>query len=140
MLKKQSSGFTLIELLAVIVILGIIFLISVPMILNVMEDTAKASFKITAGMIVRAADSEYSKKVRKNQEITNLKYEYVNGEFTGEKDLDYKGKRPKDGVVNITEEGEVELSIHDGTFCAWKEIDSNEIHVEKKTKEECGVE
>ena len=41
----MKKGFTLIELLAVIVILAVIALITVPMILNVVEESRKAAFK-----------------------------------------------------------------------------------------------
>ena len=42
----MKKGFTLIELLAVIIILASIALISVPLILNVIEDAKKGAFKI----------------------------------------------------------------------------------------------
>ncbi|MCI5553145.1 MAG: prepilin-type N-terminal cleavage/methylation domain-containing protein, partial [Tenericutes bacterium] len=46
-IHMKNKGFTLIELLAVIVILAVISLIAVPMILGVIEDSRKSSFKVT---------------------------------------------------------------------------------------------
>ena len=44
-LKSRILGFTLIELLAVIVILAIIALITVPIVLNIINDTKMSAFK-----------------------------------------------------------------------------------------------
>ena len=41
----KNKGFTLVELLAVIVILAVISLIATPMILGVVEEAKKSSFK-----------------------------------------------------------------------------------------------
>ncbi|MDD4733363.1 MAG: type II secretion system protein, partial [Bacilli bacterium] len=42
---KTKKGFTLIELIAVIVILAIVALISVPVITGIIKDTKKQAFK-----------------------------------------------------------------------------------------------
>ena len=50
----MKKGFTLIELLAVIVILAVISLITVPMLLNVVEESRKGAFKVTCNEIYDA--------------------------------------------------------------------------------------
>ena len=42
---KNKNGFTLIELLAVIVVLAVVALITVPVVLNVIERVRKESYK-----------------------------------------------------------------------------------------------
>ena len=52
----MKKGFTLIELLAVIIILAIIALIATPLILNVVEDSKKATAEVEAKHIVDAVN------------------------------------------------------------------------------------
>lgn len=56
---KKRNGFTLVELLAVIVILAIILVIAVPSIMNTIADARKSSYKSTAMMVARAAETQY---------------------------------------------------------------------------------
>ena len=52
----MKKGFTLIELLAVIVILSVITLITVPMVMNVIEDSKKKAAVESVNGILDAAD------------------------------------------------------------------------------------
>ena len=45
MKQRNKKGFTLIELLSIIVILGVIALITVPVVSNIMKDMKKKAFK-----------------------------------------------------------------------------------------------
>ena len=49
----NKKGFTIIELLAVIVVLSIILVIAVPRVLNVIEESKKKSFEISANKLVQ---------------------------------------------------------------------------------------
>lgn len=115
---KNKKGFTLVELLAIIVVISLLMVIIKPLIFGIIEEAKKASFKITAGMIAKAGEIEHSRLQLESKVDKNMLYEYIDGVFIGDKDLDYKGERPKKGLVNITEEGLVELAIHNGTYCA----------------------
>lgn len=81
----KKNGFTLIELLAVIVILAIIALISVPLILNVIDEAKMGAFKSSAYGIIETVELEYAQSILKeeNQEIT---YTYTDGVETSNVD------------------------------------------------------
>ncbi|MGE5455741.1 MAG: prepilin-type N-terminal cleavage/methylation domain-containing protein, partial [Ignavibacteriales bacterium] len=74
----RSKGFTLIELLAVIVILAIIALIATPIIIGLIDNTRKESFKDSAYGIVKAGEISYSKDLLDgiNGEVT---FTYTDG-------------------------------------------------------------
>ena len=57
----NKKGFTLIELLAVIVLLGIIAMITTPVVLNAINNSKKQSLQDTGYSIVQAATSYQAK-------------------------------------------------------------------------------
>ena len=69
---KKGNGFTLIELLAVIVILAVILVISIPRILDVIEESKVNTFKSTAQLIADSAEKKYVSNKLNNidEEIT----------------------------------------------------------------------
>src|SRR5574344_1921750 len=89
---NMKKGFTLIELLAVIVILAVIALISTPIIIGLIDDARKESFKSSAYGIVKAGEILYSKDMMKGttEEVT---FTYANGKETSieGKKLEYNG-------------------------------------------------
>ena len=122
----KKKGFTLIELLAVIVILAVITLITVPMIRNVIEDTRKGAFKDS----VMSAFHEVEYYLLENNlseiqedgiEVTSLKLD--NNEF------EY-------GIIIQNGEGELEaINVSDGKYCASGAMTALEVH-----KGECDAE
>jgi len=52
----MNKGFTLIELLAVIIVLGIIFTIIIPKIMNVMDGSEESAFVASTQVMIRAAN------------------------------------------------------------------------------------
>ena len=68
----NKKGFTLIELLAVIVILAIIALIATPAVLNIIEDSRKASAEASARNIVNAAKTYYMSETMNGRTPGNI--------------------------------------------------------------------
>ena len=56
--EDKMKGFTLVELLAVIVILAIILVIAVPKVMDIINDSKKATLESTAKMIASAAEKQ----------------------------------------------------------------------------------
>ena len=71
-MRKKRNAFTLIELLAVIVILAVILVISIPRILDVIEESKVNTFKSTAQLIADSAEKKYVENKLNNidEEIT----------------------------------------------------------------------
>ena len=137
----MKKGFTLIELLAVIVILAIIALIASPIIIGLIDDARKESFKSSAYGIVKAGEILYSKDMMNNTK-EEVVFTYNNGEETSSvdnKQLEYNGAKPDSGNVFINEDGKIAIIIYNGTYCAEKGYDESEIRITSKSKEECKI-
>ncbi len=135
----MKKGFTLIELIAIIVILAIIALISTPVISDIIYKTRVESFKNTANGLISSAGLEHSNDLLMSSE-EKLIFTYTNGVETSNivgKKLEYTGKRPDNGVVVINEDGDIAIAIHNGTLCAIKDFDGNEVIVSKVSIDEC---
>ncbi len=103
MTKINKKGFTLIELLAVIVILGIIFLIAVPVFNNVITRARYGAFGSSKKNIERAAELYYVANVDKIVWDNDISYIEI-GELKNKKYL-------KKNVVNLLNN----MSITDDT-------------------------
>ena len=106
-MKQGKKGFTLIELLAVIVILGIIALISVPVIVNIIGDAKKGAFKASVQSVFRAYETyeaEHNFDVKEKINILDLpltnKETFTSGRVYKEKD-----------IVKVE-------NVSNGTYCA----------------------
>ena len=132
----KNKGFTLIELLAVIVILAVISLIAVPMILGVIEDSRKSSFKITCNEIY---DSYEQYEV--NEELQGNKAENVIFEFGSNRTereevdgtvyepiskLNLKGELPKMGTYKILKDTR-ELVVSNNQYTCIRDGKRNEV-------------
>lgn len=135
----MKKGFTLIELLAVIVILAIIALISTPIIIGLIEDARKETFKDSAYGIIKAGEIYYSQNLLNgtNEEVMFTYTDGVESSSIVEKKLDYNGNRPQNGQIKINSQGQVGVAIHNGTYCAEKGYNDSEVTLTSKTKDEC---
>lgn len=56
---KEKNGFTLVELLVVIVVLALIMIITIPAVLDIMEDARKNSFVLYCQKVVKDTQTQY---------------------------------------------------------------------------------
>lgn len=126
----KKKGFTLIELLAVIVILAVIALITTPLIMGIIEDAKKNAFRDSAYGIIKAVQNDSMRIGIQTGGFAVGKYDLAEGE------LNYKGSLPKQGKAAINIEGKVAIEMNNGTWCAYKELEQEEVKLKKVTKEE----
>ena len=137
---KKKQGFTLIELLAVVVILAVIALISVPLIMNVIDGARKGALQNTAYGIAEAGKYTFTNEVIKDGSASFTAYIYENGVETSSptgKTLNYKGEKPKTGTILINSKGDIAMSIYNGKYCAEKGFDDVEVIVNEKAEVDC---
>ena len=131
---KKKKGFTLIELLAVIVILAIIALIATPIVLNLINIARKGAFSRSADGVLKASKLYYTSSLVEDITPTEITFKCNNIEcisFEKSIKLDVDGNMGT-GDVTITEDGKVSFELGNGTYCAEKKQDSNDIKVSKK--------
>lgn len=101
----KTKGFTLIELLAIIILLGLIAVITIPNINNQIEKSKKALAKTSAAQYKKAVD-EYvlSQKINKIKIELNGQYNIDSNGFLYNNDYMYRisfsGEKPKNGSLN----------------------------------------
>ena len=106
MYNKEKKGFTLVELLAVIVVLGILALITTPLVLNTIDVAREKSALATANNYLSSLENEFVKKQILNlstiekgeyKVLTDGKYQI--GEEIGS--ISMKGSLPKSGIFCV---------------------------------------
>ena len=126
----MKKGFTLIELLAVIVILSVVTLITIPMITNVIEESKKKALASSVEGLVESAnlyaienDGVYEFLFDKEHKGSTIKGE----------SLDYRGTIDGEGKLYLDREGNVSVCISNDTYYAYKNYNSGIIVGDKKT-------
>ena len=126
----KEKGFTLIELLAVIVILSVITLITVPMITNVIEESKKKALVSSVEGLVESAnlyaidnDGVYEFLFDEEHKGSTLKGE----------SLDYRGTIDGEGKLYLDKEGNTSVCISNDTYYVYKNYNSGIIVGDKKT-------
>ena len=126
----MKKGFTLIELLAVIVILGIIAVITTPLIMGVIEDARKNSAIQSVNGLLEAGE-QYQIEGMMDGTIKNE----IN--LTSD-DLDIKGSKPESGTLLIDTEGNMSIIAKYGDYCIEKKFLEEEPTI--VTRENCTME
>ena len=108
----ERRGFTLIELLGVIVIIGILVLITTPIIMNTIENSRKSSAIRSAEQVIRTATISYST----NDNFTTDKQDVLS--------LDLSGKKPESGYIQFDENEKVRFYMVYSGYCVVKRYDS----------------
>ena len=126
----KKKGFTLIELLAVIVILSVVTLITVPMITNVIEESKKKALASSVQGLVESAnlyaienDGVYEFLFDKEHQGSTIKGE----------SLDYRGTIDGEGKLYLDKEGNVSVCISNDTYYVYKNYNSGVIVGDRKT-------
>ncbi len=126
----KEKGFTLIELLAVIVILSVITLITIPMITNVIEESKKKALASSVEGLVESANlyaiengGVYEFLFDKERQGSTIKGE----------SLDYRGNIDGEGKLYLDKEGNVSVCISNDTYYVYKNYNSGIIVGDKKT-------
>ena len=139
MYNKEKKGFTLVELLAVIVILGILALITTPLVLNTIESTRLGAAKTGATNYVTILEDELVKQqvLHPEEEIGSGKYEVLkDGKYkVGEevKTLQVKGELPSEGTICVDDNGNVDkYSVVIGSYVVSNITGEQEIEVGTK--------
>ena len=127
----KKKGFTLIELLAVIVILSVITLITIPMITNVIEESKKKALVSSVQGILDSTDYFTMSHETGVYEFLFDK-EHQGSTIKGES-LEYKGNINGEGKLYLDKEGNTSICISNDTYYAYKNYNSGIIVGDKKT-------
>ena len=121
----KNKGFTLIELISVIILMGVIALITVPVIKDTIESAREKNFKNSALGLIEAANEYYLNSKLTGDYFEEIEFKVNNGKMiSGNKELSFNGKVPVgDSYVKIKANGDVAINITDGEFYAVKDYD-----------------
>lgn len=113
------KGFTLIELIAVIVILGILLLITVPIISGVVEGVKKDTFEANIAFALKAAREDYMNRNMFGdiQKVTYRFDDYVQTVTPSTvKNIAFKGDGIKNGSIIVYKDGTIKMNVTDDLF------------------------
>lgn len=126
----KKNAFTFAELLGVIVLLGLIALITTPVILNAIEESKKNTFTFVTDSIAYLVDEYYETK--KNELGFAFEGEFFDvSDENIRKKLKFPDSSIHDGNIYLTSDGEVMMYLTDGSWCASKEKESSKILITK---------
>ncbi|MDD3340664.1 MAG: type II secretion system protein [Bacilli bacterium] len=122
----KTKGFTLVEVLATVLIIGVLSLITGPMIVGAIAKADKNTFKRDVEGIVRTI-----KTSQDESNYGNETYTIENGDIirsTGEK-LSTKGGSNETGSATIDEDGYITLAVKKKNWCATKKANTETIEI-----------
>ena len=126
----NKKGFTLIELLAVIVILSVITLITIPMVTNVIEESKKKALVSSIQGLVESANLYAIEKDGVYEFLFDKEHK---GSTKKGESLDYRGNIDGKGKLYLDKEGNVSICISNDTYYVYKNYNSGIIVGDKKT-------
>ena len=122
----KKKGFTLIELLAVIVILAVIALISMPLVLNTIDKAKKGAAIESANGIISAAENKYMSSMTEGKQETKF-------DFPSDTKLSFKGTRPTNGTVEVDKDGNINAILEINGYCIEKKFEDQTPKVIEKS-------
>ena len=126
----EEKGFTLIELLAVIVILSVITLITIPMITNVIEESKKKALASSVEGLVESANLYAIEKDGVYEFLFDKEHK---GSTKKGESLDYRGTIDGEGKLYLDKEGNTSICISNNNYYVYKNYNSGIIVGERKT-------
>jgi type II secretory pathway pseudopilin PulG len=115
----NKKGFTLIEALAIIIILAVIAVITIPIIDDTIKKSKLNAARDSAYGLIKTAQQYYYKLEQESDEVVSYSCNFI----TKCKELQYDGTAPSSGVIRINEVGLIsgEVTYSDKyTFCIYK--------------------
>ena len=105
--------------------MGVIALITVPIIKDTIESAREKNFKNSAIGLIEAANEYYLNSKLTGDYFEEIEFKVNNGKMvSGDKELSFNGKVPVgDSYVKIKANGDVAINITDGEFYAVKDYD-----------------
>ena len=133
----KQKGFALIELLAVIVILSVITLITIPMVTNVIEESKK---KTLVSSVQGILDSTNYFTMSHEAGVYEFLFDKEHKWSTKKgESLDYRGTIDGEGKLYLDKEGNTSICISNDEYYAYKNYNS-EIIVGERSKDNCNIE
>ena len=139
-MTAKKKAFTLVELLAVIIVLGIILVITIPKVLNLVDVSKEGTFKSNVNEALNITKMHFNEKFMMKLN-PNATYNFNNGniEVNGESLSITKGEMDLVGYISINEDGESKISLSNDKYCAVKKYGDGEIQVYKAGSANCVV-
>ena len=106
----KKKGFTLIELLAVIVVLAVVALISMPLVLNTIDKAKRGAAIESANGVISAAENKYMSSMITGDKDTRF-------DFPSDTKLSIKGTKPTSGTVVVDKNGNVSATLEINGYC-----------------------
>lgn len=124
----KQKGFTLLELLAVIVILSVVALITVPLIMNNIEEAKKGDYEesVRGAIATASMDAARSKFQYENYVVKD------GGIYRDDTKVEMKGSIGGTGIIVIRKEEGIKVAIQNGEICAYKDFKDERITYEKR--------
>ena len=127
---NQKHGFTIIELVAVIVILGLIALITTPIVVNVIGKSSLDTAKNSGEGLLKAAKVYHSKVMLESATGSSVTFTFPNG-IDG---LELGGDVPTSGTLVINADGTVKMAvIYESKYCVTKALTDENVTVTENT-------
>ena len=132
----KKKGFTLIELLAVIVILSVISLITVPIVTSVIEESKKKALVSSVQGLIESANLY----AIENEGVYEFLFDREHqGSTQNGESLEYKGKIEGEGKLYLDKEGNTSICISNDKYYVYKNYNS-EIMIGERSKDNCNIE
>lgn len=134
----RKNGFKLVSLIKIVGILGIVFLVSGFLTFNTLDKIRKRSFVDVSYGIITAAQLKYAQETMKGS-LGEMIFTFTDGVESNDRGikLDYRGDKPKHGIVKVDYNGQIYVALFDGKYCANKEFKDSDINIKVKNKNEC---
>lgn len=132
----MKKGFTLIELLAIIIILGMLAVITIPKINKTLKDSKKNTYKASAHALEREAEVFYTNKKINQEQFNGCEYNFTTNNNTCN-GFGFNGQKPDEGSLKIASNGNIVFALRFDDYCYKKTNETNEISVSNYTPQTC---